>query len=77
MLAVDNVGQPATGNGVAWTPTTITTSMQFSNFTQGGNPTFSYPDSSPLLLFQYLTPQLSDKAANLSRVYNYPYFNID
>ena len=68
MIAIDNVS-----TGVAWTPTTITSTMQFSNF----SPAFSYTQSQPYLLFQYITPQLSDKGANLSRVFNYDYFNLD
>lgn len=68
MLAIDNVS-----SGVAWNPTTVTSTMQFANF----SPAFSYSQAQPLLQFQYLTPQLSDKGSNLTRVYNYPYFNID
>ncbi len=68
MLALDNVSV-----GVPFAPTTITSTMSFSNF----SPAFSYAQSQPYLLFQYITPQLADKGANLSKVFNYPYFNID
>jgi len=68
MIAIDN-----TSIGVPWTPTTITSTMSFSNF----SPAFSYTENQPYLLFQYITPQLSDKGANLSRVFNYDYWNID
>lgn len=71
MIAIDNVSA-----GVAYTPATWNAQMSFGNFTSGG-PAFSYADNQPLLLFQYLTPQLSDKAAAMNQVLNYPYFNVE
>jgi Sputnik virophage major capsid protein 1st domain/Major capsid protein V20 C-terminal domain len=68
MIAIDNVSA-----GVAFTPATWNSSMQFGNF----SPAFSYSNNQPLLLFQYLTPQMSDKANYMQRVLNYPYFNIE
>lgn len=68
MIAIDKDSA-----GVQLNPTSIQTQMQFANFAGG----FSYDDNQPLLLFQYLTPQLSDKAAAISRVLNYPYFNVE
>ena len=70
MIAIDNIGH--NGSGVAFTPTTITSTMQFSNF----SPAFSYNQSQPLLTFQYLQPQLVDKSANMSKVFNYPFFDV-
>ena len=69
MIAIDNVSA-----GVAYTPATWSAQMQFGSFA----PAFSYSDNQPLLLFQYLTPQIQDKAEmDMNRMYNYPFFNVE
>jgi len=70
MLAIDNV---SSGVPLTITPGSWNANMQFSNFAGG----FSYVDNQPLLLFQYLTPQLTDKSVGMDKVLNYPYFNVE
>lgn len=72
MIAIDRIS-----SGVPYNPTTWSAQMQFSNFA----PAFSYNDENqPVLLFQYITPQL-DKAAELGNIsqreLHYPFFNIE
>lgn len=68
MIAIDNVS-----TGVAYNPATWNSQVQFSDFAGG----FSYEDNQPLLLFQYLTPQITDKAVGMDKILNYPYFNVE
>lgn len=68
MIAIDKDSA-----GVTLNPSTWNAQMQFGNFSGG----FSYRDNQPLLLFQYLTPQLTDKAIAMDQVLNYPYFNVE
>jgi hypothetical protein len=70
MIAIMN--NPTSG-GVAFTPATWNTQVQFNNF----SPAFSYADSQPKMLLQYVTPQLSDQASGMNRVLVYPYTQID
>ena len=69
MVAIDPVATDA------WTSTAITTmNASFSNFS---SPAFSYAETQPKLLLQYLTPQLADRQVSHDKVLNYPYFNIE
>ena len=68
MIAIDKDSA-----GVPYNPSTWNAQMQFGNFA----PAFSYPDSQPLLLFQYLTPQEADPTSYIERALTYPYFNIE
>lgn len=68
MLAIDRVSA-----GVQLNPTSWNTQMQFANFAGG----FSYEQNQPVLLFQYLTPQMSDKAASMERILDYPFFQVE
>lgn len=72
MLAIDRISAGVNYGVSAWNA-----SMSFSNF----SPAFSYNDENqPVLLFQYITPQL-DKAALLGNIsqreLHYPFFNIE
>ena len=74
MIALDNTQAPL-GSGIAYTPVTWSAQMQFSNFQA---PAFTYPDNQPVLLFQYITPQLDQSyGLTLNRELHYPYFNIE
>lgn len=68
MIAIDQVS-----NGVPLPAASWNAQMQFNNFAGG----FSYDTNQPKLLFQYLTPQMSDKAASMQQVLNYPYFQVE
>lgn len=69
MIAIDNVsvGVPLPAGA------TYSATVQFNEF----SPAFSYQETQPKLLFQYLTPQLTDKSMMMDKVLNYPYFNIE
>lgn len=71
MIAIDNVSA-----GVPLAPATWNAQMQFNGFT---GPAFSYPNNNqPLLLFQYLTPSMEEKAIDMTnQLRNYPYFSIE
>ena len=71
MIAIDKDSA-----GVAFPPgASVTSQLQFSGFS---GPAFSYgDDNQPLLLFQYLTPQITDKSVGMDKVLNYPYFNVN
>ncbi len=78
MLAIDGKGLYAS-DVTARAAATWTCVMALSDFTNAAYSTtaFSYTQTTPQLLFQYITPQLVDRGVATAKVLNYPYYNIE
>jgi len=70
MIAIDAVGLYSTDDEAA-RALTLACSVDFQPAS------FSWSESVPALLFQYITPQLVDRGNAMQQVLNYPYFNIE
>jgi hypothetical protein len=85
MMAIDGSLLYSTNGSTATTTadalaraTTLNSQVTFGPFT-GSTPggAFSYTESTPSLLFQYITPQLVDRGNPMQQVLNYPYVGIE
>ncbi len=78
MFAIDAVSAGVCANEAAALAATVTSRVAFSDFTSNGSTIdFSYTENQPYLLFQYLTPQGTDKNASLEIEHSYPYYTTD
>ena len=59
--------------GVSYAPASWSSQVQFKDF----SPPFSYPDSQPKMLIQYITPQISDQSSGKDRLLTYPYYQVE
>jgi len=55
--------------------TTLACVADFASFP--GGTAFSYAESTPTMLFQYLTPQLVDRGNSMQQILNYPFVNME
>ena len=77
MISIDPTTLFTAGDADTTRASSLSASVSFGPFA-GVSPAFTYSaESTPALLFQYITPQLVDRGNAMQQVLNYPYSNIE